>query len=211
MPTPILDQRVAAEAVRAVEECIKDGFSIDGKPSAKAEAARRLGINAGTLRNRVEAEARQYGIKIGAPPVAPASQEDHSTALRKLLRKAPHSLGGIAEALKITQGRALDLCLELKAGGVNLHQLGERYSIEQDLVPAFTGGDRMQYVSTKDNRFKFGVVADSHLGSKYERMDVLNDLYDRFAAEGITHVFHAGNWIEGEARFNRTDVHVHGM
>ena len=60
-------------------------------------------------------------------------------------------------------------------------------------------------------KIKFGFVTDNHLGSKYERLDVLNAVYDRFAAEGITDVYNAGNVIDGEARFNKFDIHKHGM
>lgn len=60
-------------------------------------------------------------------------------------------------------------------------------------------------------RIKFGFVTDNHLGSKYERLDVLNAVYDRFAMEGITDVYNAGNVIDGEARFNKFDIHKHGM
>jgi hypothetical protein len=66
-------------------------------------------------------------------------------------------------------------------------------------------------VSRPDNTFLFGAVADSHLGSKYERLDALNDIYNRFEKAAVDRVFHCGNWIEGEARFNRTDIKIHGM
>ena len=61
------------------------------------------------------------------------------------------------------------------------------------------------------HKVKFGFVTDNHLGSKYERLDVLNAVYDRFAMEGITDVYNAGNVIDGEARFNKFDIHKHGM
>ena len=35
--------------------------------------------------------------------------------------------------------------------------------------------------------------------------------YDLFESEGVTDVFHTGNYIEGEARFNKNDILVHGM
>lgn len=56
-----------------------------------------------------------------------------------------------------------------------------------------------------------GFVSDNHLGSKHCRLDVLNALYDIFAAEGVTDVYNGGNWIEGECRFNRYDIQVFGM
>jgi len=58
---------------------------------------------------------------------------------------------------------------------------------------------------------RFGVTSDNHLGSKHERLDVVNALYDLYESEGITEVYNAGNWIEGEARFNRYDINVYGM
>src|ERR1035437_2193124 len=71
------------------------------------------------------------------------------------------------------------------------------------------------YVISIDNlvskRIKFGFVTDNHLCSKYERLDVLNAIYDRFALENITTVYNAGNVIDGEARFNKFDIHKHGV
>lgn len=78
-------------------------------------------------------------------------------------------------------------------------------------LPSFIAGDLPVYVSRPDNTFLFGATSDNHLGSKYERLDVLNDLYDRFAARGVDRVFNAGNWIDGDARFNVHDLHTRGM
>lgn len=63
----------------------------------------------------------------------------------------------------------------------------------------------------KDGWVRFGFVTDTHLGSKYSRLDVINALYDVFAGEGIQTVYHAGNWIEGEARFNKFELEVTGF
>src|SRR5574340_549169 len=60
-------------------------------------------------------------------------------------------------------------------------------------------------------RFRFGLVSDTHLCSQHYRPEVLHALYDAFAAQGIRHVFHGGNWIEGDAKFNRFDVTHHGI
>lgn len=52
----------------------------------------------------------------------------------------------------------------------------------------------------------FGVTGDNHLASKYSRLDVLNGLFDAYAAEGITTVFQTGNILDGECRFNKHDL-----
>lgn len=59
--------------------------------------------------------------------------------------------------------------------------------------------------------FRFGAIGDTHLGSRYEQLDTLNAIYDVYADQGVQHVFHTGNHIDGEARFNEQDIHVHGM
>lgn len=52
----------------------------------------------------------------------------------------------------------------------------------------------------------FGVTSDNHLCNRHSRLDVLRAAYNHFAAAGIRHVFNAGNWIDGEARFNKTEL-----
>jgi len=45
--------------------------------------------------------------------------------------------------------------------------------------------------------FTFGLVADTHLACKEERLSELHLQYDLFAKEGITSVLHAGNPVDG--------------
>ncbi len=59
--------------------------------------------------------------------------------------------------------------------------------------------------------YKFGAIGDNHLCSRYERLDVLNAIYDLYEAEGIEVVYNTGNWIDGEARFNKHDLNTYGM
>lgn len=146
------------------------------------------------------------------PPVVERADPALPERIAALLKKGHRTVEQIAESLGVTPGAALDACYALKAAGKNIAREGDTWLFHEMPVPAFTAGRSEHILISDDNhRFRFGAVADSHLGSKYERMDALNDIYDRFAAEGITHVFHCGNWIEGEARFNRTDVAIHGM
>ncbi|MDE2104519.1 MAG: hypothetical protein KGL39_45205 [Patescibacteria group bacterium] len=58
---------------------------------------------------------------------------------------------------------------------------------------------------------RFGVVGDKHLGNMHARLDVLKLLYDLYESEGIGTVYDTGNWIDGEARFNKGELLVHGM
>jgi hypothetical protein len=54
---------------------------------------------------------------------------------------------------------------------------------------------------------RFGLVSDTHLCCKEERLDALHAQYDLFACEGITTVFHGGNLVDGYvARINGDSV-----
>jgi uncharacterized protein (DUF433 family) len=80
-----------------------------------------------------------------------------------------------------------------------------------DPSPGFLSGNRIVLVSRPDNTYLFGVVGDKHYGSKYHRDDVVVDLFNRFERAGVDAIFDTGNWIDGEARFNRHDLLVHGL
>lgn len=74
------------------------------------------------------------------------------------------------------------------------------------------GGKHIINLRAFDNKlYKIGFTGDNHLCSKWERLDVLNALYDIYEQEGITEVYNTGNWIEGEARFNKYEIHTVGM
>lgn len=44
---------------------------------------------------------------------------------------------------------------------------------------------------------RFGVVSDTHLGSKEERLEELHTAYEILAREGVTEVFHPGDLVAG--------------
>jgi len=47
------------------------------------------------------------------------------------------------------------------------------------------------------NTIRFAVVGDTQIGSLYQRTDALRLFYERCAAEGIRHVLHAGDVVDG--------------
>ncbi len=80
-----------------------------------------------------------------------------------------------------------------------------------DKEPAIGSAEEFTFISDKNGRFKFGFYSDQHICSKYARLDVGEDLFDKFQAAGVKTVLNAGNWIDGEARFNKHDLLVHGV
>jgi len=67
-----------------------------------------------------------------------------------------------------------------------------------------------EYLDNK-RTIKFGIASDAHLCSKYARLDLLNTFFDICVQEGVKTVYDCGNAIDGEARFNKQDLMVHGL
>ena len=53
-------------------------------------------------------------------------------------------------------------------------------------------------IKEADETTKIGFLSDLRFGSKFEQIAFLNDAYNRFAKEGVKHVFIAGNLLEGK-------------
>ena len=125
------------------------------------------------------------------------------------LRKRPALL---AELVRDCGGSRASVRAELRAlqaDGYSIHQVGETWQLEQ--APPRGGVKVDPYVSSPEGRYRFGFLSDTHLANVHARVDVLADLYRRFAAGHIDRVFHAGNWIDGEARFNRYELTASGF
>lgn len=211
MAAPQLSDKALQQALDTVAEC---GGVI-------ARAAEKLGISRTTLQHRVLKARQALHAKrkrgkgaaavpaLVAPPAPPA--HDLEAQATKLLQKRDRSLAEVASALGVTEGTALDVIRGMQRRGLNVLARAGIFSVEKTPLPVERSDDLHTYMSDDRARYRFGFVTDNHLCSKYAREDVLNDLYDLFAREGITRVYNAGNWIDGEARFNKTDLNVHGM
>lgn len=151
-------------------------------------------------------DAKEFARTSAPAPIDPGK-------LRRVLRRQALSLEGIADRFEATKGAAVDALDALRASGANLQEFGETFSIEKDPRPVEHDPDRHHLTSDPRGWHRVGLVADTHIGSKYAREDVIEELYDWFAAEGIERVYHAGNWIDGEFRFNKYDLlpEAHGM
>jgi hypothetical protein len=228
MAPPHLSEQEVRRRIAAIEDALRaghppPGIATNGQRGALAVAAGALGLGLNQIRvDSLRKWKAHYGLEpdwslyAKAPPAPPAPElsmpAPEPPSLLSLLRKGGMTLDELATAAGVSRGAALDAVDALVRSGHNIHEINGRWALEKEVRPAFLSTDEMPtYVSRPDNTFLFGATSDNHLGSKYERMDVLNDLYDRFAKRGVDRVFNAGNWIDGEARFNKFDLHVHGM
>lgn len=100
---------------------------------------------------------------------------------------------------------------ELQKAGYQLLWEGSRVRLDRAAGPLGNEKSPVTISLKKTEVSRFGIISDTHLGSKFERLDVAEAAYDHFAKEGITTVLHAGNMVDGESRFNRYDLAVHGL
>lgn len=76
---------------------------------------------------------------------------------------------------------------------------------------ATTDSPKWELVSDKNNKFVFGAMGDLHAASKYCRWEVREDMMRRAIDAGAQCILDTGNWIDGEAPFNRYDLEVVGL
>jgi predicted phosphodiesterase len=121
-------------------------------------------------------------------------KEQLTTEARILKEKKPMNM---EEMAKIA-GVGVDVisgCIDtLESQGYTFVRNGEifvRTKMEQ-------AGNTVDLSALFDKRYlEFGIISDTHLDSKYERLDILNLVYDEFKKEGVSVVFHAGDISEG--------------
>lgn len=131
--------------------------------------------------------------------------------VRRAILKRPRTEVELCEEFGVGKGEIQKLLAEFRASGANLVQLGERWHIDRHQAPRDVAAWKV--IGDAGGRYRFGFIADTHLGSQHQRLDTCENLYQWFSDEGVTRVFHCGNWIEGEARFNKHELvpDAHGM
>lgn len=130
------------------------------------------------------------------------------------LHSGPRTLEEVAARVGSTPGQVLDAIAAQVKAGKNVVRFGDRYTISKDPVQVEHSDALHLWRSDAQGRYRFGVISDTHYGSKYCREEVADELYDWFAGAGLRRVYHAGNWIDGEhpghGKFDLVDQ-AHGL
>lgn len=191
---------VSQAKIEKVKELLASGLSQETVAAATEVSTGSVSKIARGI--KLTAESRP--AEVPAAAVEPLSHQD----IRKLLKKAPHSLEELADALDCGPSKVRATIEEMKAKGAMLLELHGKYDLAQGFhLPA--GELVIPKLNTTGSITRtFGVLGDNHLCNKHSRLDVLNAAYDEYDRRGITDVFNTGNWVDGEARFNKTELIV---
>ena len=137
-------------------------------------------------------------------------QDQNEDAVFALFKKKKRmSVKELCSSAGINKAAATAAIDGLLTRGVLINLRGNDWVLDKE--PAVGANNEYVFISDKNGRYKFGFYSDQHLCSKYARIDVGEDLYDKFQANDVKYVLNAGNWIDGEARFNKHDLLVHGV
>lgn len=193
MPTP----RIAEELQRAIVAEAAAGHS-------DRDIAGRYNLSSTTVltyRRKAGIAGKKYAPLPESPTVEPIAHE----AIRKALKKGPLSTEELANALDCSPKRITDTLAEMKARGA---MLGVTFDGRHELMHSVTlpPGEGSAQGDKGDWTHRFGFTTDNHLCNKHSRLDVLQTAYKHFYSVGIRRAYNAGNWIDGEARFNRTEL-----
>lgn len=129
--------------------------------------------------------------------------------LEKLKKgKHRHSVIDLANAFEVSPNKIEGAVSRLQAENYLIEQTDHSLTIS-DPVSGHVSAWKPRY--EKGNRIKFALVSDAHLCSKYEDLENLTLFYELAHAEGCRTFYDCGNWIDGESRFNKSDLKVHGL
>ena len=123
---------------------------------------------------------------------------------KKILNQKEISLEEISNQFDVGIKHVEEIIKQLEREGYLINLVGGKIEFANQVQPPKP--IKIDIEPFFSNWIRFGIVSDTHLNSKYERLDVLNALYDIFEREEIKNVFHAGNIIDGYAKFNMFDV-----
>lgn len=193
MKKTITSESIIADALRVSKKVgglTRDTYRENGKYTEQ-EIAKFFG-GFGALRTEVNAHLPKKiePPKVVPPPRVPPTDREIINGIAALLRSGPRSRQDICAKLKIEQAELA------RAIGSDHHYcitaLGDTLAIDK---PQF---DRLELRNTNAGEWvRYGLVADTHLACREERLDALHNCYDIFEAESISTVFHAGNIVDG--------------
>ncbi len=140
-----------------------------------------------TCRNAMDRVNRNRGQQ-------PDKAKDPAEALMRLLERGA-DLGTLSKQLRVSERVASAMVADLKAEGFNVREIDGFFQISK-ILPVQE--NRVKETWRGENVIRFGLTGDCHINSKYTQLTFLHELYDLYAREGISTVYHTGDLDEGE-------------
>ena len=109
------------------------------------------------------------------------------------------SLKSLLKLLNISDLALFGYVKKLKEQGISIdyYEKDEDVYFVKNFKPDLTKENVYHEVMDFDKQTKIAFIADLRAGSKSEQFHILNDMYKKFANNGVTHVIIGGNLLEG--------------
>jgi len=192
------------EFLLQVQSLRKDGYS-------RKQIANELGVTEWRVRCALSRLFEDTSERPGDAPrkwIDPQSPIVRSDIIRKL-RGGWRGLKSLAEEFNCHPATMRDIVNHLEERGYNVLWDGDRVRIMREAKHA--GRALVDGSPIVDEWREFGFITDTHLCSRFERLDVLEAAYDEYAKRGISCVYHGGNIVDGEWDNNRYELKAHGI
>lgn len=158
--------------------------------------AKRVGVHFAVVGTYVRDEGKPH----------PKTPEEIEAAIRAALKRGDLTAHDLAEAVGVSVTALRTVITKMQHRGVLIASLsGDVYGMAHGATVE-PGRHEMRGNPKDEWTHHFGVTSDNHLCNRQSRLDVLNAAYDHFERQGITTVLNAGNYIDGEARFNKQEL-----
>lgn len=172
-------------------------------------AARAHGVRSATVQ-RAWSELGLPRLRPGPKPKITAESPEDAWLLSLIRKKPSATIEQLADLADLSPKRVREARDRLRAAGYRLGDDAEKITLTKVVPqadrtyaasPALFDGDVM----------RVGVVSDTHCGANEEALDELHAAYDIFEREGISEVWHAGDWGTGVGVFrtHHAEAHVH--
>lgn len=172
------------------------------KTMSPDEVSKKTGMSKDSIRRY----ANWKGFKINE--IGTAGLDDLSEKVRKTIFNSPYTVEDLADRFNVPPKEIRAVLEVIQDSGYNLVNSGSKVEVSSTLHQG--SQSVLNPKMWEGETIRVGVVADNHLCNVHSREDVLNLLYDRFEIEGVPLVYNCGNWIDGEHRFNKNELTVHG-
>jgi predicted phosphodiesterase len=162
-----------------------------------------LGIPQRTIR-----DWRNNGIPLISPHFDDIIEIPNMTLddeIKKVLKSKRMNIVELCDYLNVPPKVATEAIERLKGEHLLVNETQGMFELNNQILEV-EPSLKIDFHKYKETEYPIGMIADTHLISKYCRLDVLNSLYDRFAEEGIEYVYVAGNLFESENRYNKHEL-----
>jgi hypothetical protein len=135
-----------------------------------------------------------------------------TTRAIRLLKQQPYPFETLCDALEIPPKRGRQILNQIKeVHGHYLTQIGEAWTIAD---PLLQGPEDLVHAISELKHGRFGVVSDTHFGSKFQQLTYLNDFYERCYNMGVDFMLNIGDLTDGDGtvyRGQRWEMFLHGF